>query len=132
MSSSAQSWSCTIALRRHTSVQGNLNSPGAPTTVRFGPEITDRKAIELWLRRAQSAILSPHVANHEEFYKKSETDLRNLMKTDKNMLPFSKDVVVVNVRDPKLTDLSFVDLPGNDAFNDALLCTNKSLMSRQA
>lgn len=112
MSSSTQSWSCTIALRRHTGIQAN--SPGAPTTIQFGPEITDRKSIELWLRRAQSAILSPQVANHEEFYKKSEADLRNLMKTDKNMLPFSKDVVVVNVKDPGLTDLSFVDLPGND------------------
>jgi hypothetical protein len=111
MSSSATSWSCTIALRRRTNQQGD--SQGAPITERFGPEITDKKVLELWLRRAQAAILSPHITKSEEFYKKTEDELRSLAKTDKNILPFSKDVVVVNVKDPKLTDLSFVDLPGN-------------------
>jgi hypothetical protein len=116
MSSSATSWSCTIALRRRTNQQGD--SQGAPTTERFGPEITDKKVVELWLRRAQAAILSPHITNSEEFYKKTEAELKSLTKTDKNMLPFSKDVVVVNVKDPKLTDLSFVDLPGNEVVDD--------------
>jgi hypothetical protein len=71
--------------------------------------IVDKDSVELWLRRAQAAILSLRPV--DEFLVKSAADLQNLIGTDQDP-PFSKNVIRVDVRDPGLTDLSFVDLPG--------------------
>ncbi|KAK0441268.1 uncharacterized protein EV420DRAFT_1730365 [Desarmillaria tabescens] len=60
--------------------------------VQFGPVITDRDT--------------------EDFMSMSTVDLRNLATTDSQILPFSRNFVQVELRDPDLTDLSFVDLPG--------------------
>ncbi|KAJ6510740.1 P-loop containing nucleoside triphosphate hydrolase protein [Mycena sanguinolenta] len=107
MSSSAEHWCCKISLRF------DYNSVGAKvetTTRTFGPTITDRSAVELWLRRAQAAILSPHIPP-DDFYNKSVQDLRN-PPLDPERLAFSKNAVLVDLRDPTITNLSFVDLPG--------------------
>ncbi|KAF7361538.1 hypothetical protein MSAN_01187400 [Mycena sanguinolenta] len=111
------------------SLRFDYNSVGAKaetTTKTFGPTITDRGVVELWLRRAQAAILSPHIAP-EDFYNKSAQELRN-PPPDAERLPFSKNAVLVYLSDPTITskkprskfitiaklsqDLSFVDLPG--------------------
>ncbi|KAJ7242403.1 P-loop containing nucleoside triphosphate hydrolase protein [Mycena haematopus] len=107
MSSSAEYWSCKISLRFD---YGPLGAKIETTTRTFGPTITDRNAVELWLRRAQAAILSPHVPP-EDFYTKSSQELRN-PPPDAERLPFSKNAVLVDLCDPTITDLSFVDLPG--------------------
>ncbi|KAJ7853672.1 P-loop containing nucleoside triphosphate hydrolase protein [Mycena olivaceomarginata] len=107
MSSSAESWSCDISLRF------DYDSPGATMpigTYTFGSTITDKRAVELWLRRAQAAILSPHLS-YQDFYTKSVQELKNLP-PDSERLLFSKNAVLVYLRDPDITDLSFVDLPG--------------------
>lgn len=105
MSSSATTWSCSISLR----IDYNAEGVKAETaTHSFGPVITDRATVELWLRRAQAAILSPHLP-HSEFHTKSELELRT---PDAARLPFSKNAVLVVLCDPAITDLSFVDLPG--------------------
>jgi hypothetical protein len=109
MSSNADAWSCQITLR--LSVNANGRDLATPERVLFGPLITNKESVELWLRRAQLAILSPHI-EHGEFYGKTLQELREAMRTDQNVLPFSKNVIQVEVKDPELTDLSFIDLPG--------------------
>lgn len=123
MSSSAESWSCNISLRF------DYDSHGAKmetTRYTFGSTIVEKGAVELWLRRAQAAILSPHLP-YQDFYTKTAQELRN-PPPDAERLPFSKNAVLVSLCDPTLTgkkpdwtlfdvakdlsDLSFVDLPG--------------------
>jgi len=101
MSSSATSWSCKIKLRFDYAVQQR--------EISFGPTITDKNDIEIWLRRAQAAILNPNLAP-ESFHTMSIQELRNLPST--NSLKFSRNVVSIFIEDPSATDLSFVDLPG--------------------
>ena len=109
MSSNADAWSCQITLRR--SVDADGHDLATAERVPFGPLLTDKESVEMWLRRAQAAILSPHM-EHDEFYGKTLEDLQEAMRNDQNVLPFSKNVIQVEVKDPELTDLSFIDLPG--------------------
>ncbi|KAG2153903.1 P-loop containing nucleoside triphosphate hydrolase protein [Suillus clintonianus] len=105
MSSDATSWSCTITLR--IGFDSNGLDLQKPTNVRFGPKIIDRSEFEVWLRRAQAALLNPNVAS-STFHTKTVEELRNI----KNTLKFSRNVVCVSIEDPDATDLSFYDLPG--------------------
>ncbi|KAG2046501.1 hypothetical protein BDR06DRAFT_965031 [Suillus hirtellus] len=105
MSSHAKSWSCTITLR--IGFDSNGLDLQKPTNARFGPTITDRSEFEVWLRRAQAAILNPNVAS-STFHAKTVEELKNI----KNTLKFSRNVVCVSIEDPDATDLSFYDLPG--------------------
>ncbi|KAG1876589.1 P-loop containing nucleoside triphosphate hydrolase protein [Suillus subalutaceus] len=105
MSSYATSWSCTITLR--FGFDSNGLDLQKPTNVPFGRTITDRSEFEVWLRRAQAAILNPNVPC-STFHKKTIEELRNI----KNTLKFSRNVVCVSIEDPDATDLSFYDLPG--------------------
>ncbi len=109
MLSSSSTWSCTIYLNIKYGTDGS--ELAIPDKVRFGPVITDKDAVELWIRRAQAAILGRHRAK-EDFSSMTTEELRNLATTDSQTLPFSKNIVQVELRDPQLTDLSFVDLPG--------------------
>jgi len=77
----------------------------------FGPVIENKSHVELWIRRAQAAVLSPH-RPRSDFLAMSESEIRENARTDTYILPFSKNVVQVSVKDPAATDLSFVDLPG--------------------
>lgn len=69
--------------------------------------------MDIWLRRAQAAILSPHLP-YQNFFSKSLEDLRNATRTDARMLKFSKNTICLDLRDPDATVLSFVDLPGEE------------------
>jgi vacuolar protein sorting-associated protein 1 len=111
MSSSAVTWSCDISLRTDYDADGHLIDLKSKPTVPFSPHITDKKDVEIWLRRAQAAILSPHVSSSQFMSKDIET-LRDLATSDPQSLRFSKNVVVVDIKDPDAVDLSFVDLPG--------------------
>ncbi|KDR71864.1 hypothetical protein GALMADRAFT_253646 [Galerina marginata CBS 339.88] len=109
MSSNTNSWSCTIELRRDFGTDGNRLTN--PTIETFGQVIENRSLVELQIRRAQAAILSPH-RPASDFYGLSKAELGANAKNDQNILQFSKNVVQVNVKDPNATDLTFVDLPG--------------------
>ncbi|PBK94334.1 hypothetical protein ARMGADRAFT_90464 [Armillaria gallica] len=109
MLSSSSTWSCTIYLNIKYGTDGS--ELAIPDKVRFGPVITDKDAVELWIRRAQAAILGRHRAK-EDFSSMTTEELRSLATSDPQTLPFSKNIVQVELRDPQLTDLSFVDLPG--------------------
>ncbi|PBK68045.1 hypothetical protein ARMSODRAFT_292786 [Armillaria solidipes] len=109
MLSSSSTWSCTIYLNIKYGTDGS--ELAIPDKFRFGPVITDKDAVEIWIRRAQAAILGRH-RTKEDFSNMTAEELRSLATTDSQMLPFSKNIVQVELRDPQLTDLSFVDLPG--------------------
>ncbi|KAJ2932020.1 hypothetical protein H1R20_g5055, partial [Candolleomyces eurysporus] len=98
-------WSCTITLRFQYDDKGTPLS--LSREVPF-PTIYDPKDVELWLRRAQAAILTPQ-ARPQEFHNKSREEIKGLQTV---MLPFSWNKVEVLIRDPDGADLSFVDLPG--------------------
>ena len=102
-------WSCTISL--HLEFNANGDPHQVTTTVPFGPILTNKEEIEIWLRRAQAAILCPHIMS-DNFHRKTKEDITQLQKTDKLMLGFSKNTIHVDVKDPDITGLSFVDLPG--------------------
>ncbi|THU90221.1 hypothetical protein K435DRAFT_760491 [Dendrothele bispora CBS 962.96] len=114
MSSSGTSWSCTVSLRI------KYDENGAPIESKkhiFSPLITNPSEVELWIRRAQAAILYHPHRPADEFKTKGEDELREMVRQDakrpqSKMLKFSKNMVVVELQDPELTDLFFYDLPG--------------------
>ena len=108
MSSNATTWSCAIKLRFDYDSFGEF-AEQHQREVDFGPTITDRNDVEIWLRRAQTAILNPDIST-ETFHRKSIQELKDFTST--NTLKFSRNIVSVFLEDPNATDLSFVDLPG--------------------
>ena len=108
MSSETESWSCSIQIRNE------FDSMGSPLTrveTKDFVVIYDKSQMELAIRRAQVAVLSPHM-EPTYFLGMSATQLKDFVAHDPECLKFSKNVVQINVRDPEATDLSFVDLPG--------------------
>ncbi|KAI0689147.1 P-loop containing nucleoside triphosphate hydrolase protein [Cerioporus squamosus] len=91
----AVTWSCTVSLRRD----------GPTGEEPFSPELKDKNEVELWIRRAQAAVLCPDLPE-STFKAKSRDEIKALTDTD------SHAKVVININDPEGTDLSFVDLPG--------------------
>lgn len=102
MSTSTTTWSCKIKLRFDY-------DSSKQKEIAFGPTITDKNDVDVWLRRAQAAILNPNLPP-ESFYRISIQDLRNITST--NSLKFSRNVVSIFIEDPAAIDLFFVDLPG--------------------
>ncbi len=109
MLSSSSTWSCTIYLNIKYAPGGS--ELAIPDKAQFGPVITNKDTVELWIRRAQAAILCRHRPK-EDFINMNTEDLRNLAAIDSQMLSFSRNIIQVELRDPDLTDLSFIDLPG--------------------
>lgn len=79
----------------------------------FGPEITSKDDVEVWIRRAQAAVLCPHLP-HDIFKDKTREDIQRLTDPiiDAKVLPFTRNRVVIDIKDPHGADLAFVDLPG--------------------
>jgi hypothetical protein len=107
MSSAATSWSCTISLRSEGSAESRSISQ------QFGDPITDKTQVELWLRRAQGAILSID-ADKSQWLTKSAEEIKQAIVDKTGMREFTEDTIVVDIQDPSATDLSFVDLPGKN------------------
>ena len=104
-------WSCTISLR--LDYLNGVPIEGTSTTISFAT-ISKPAEVELWLRRAQAAILNPVQPVTEAlvapYRKKNAGELKDMQKDD--LLPFSYNTVVIDIEDRRGTDLSFVDLPG--------------------
>ncbi|KXN83766.1 Interferon-induced GTP-binding protein Mx2 [Leucoagaricus sp. SymC.cos] len=110
MSSDAPSgWMCSISLRSGAS--GQLSQ-----ATRFGPDIRRKDEVELWLRRAQGAILSAD-PDKTQWLNKSADQIKQAIAAGTGMLMFTEDTIVVDIQDQGLTDLSFVDLPGTKLIN---------------
>lgn len=114
MSSASATWSCGIKLRYQ--YDGEDKPLDVCTTEPFGLQLSRKEDVEIWIRRAQAAILSPHLPPRH-FLEKTEAELKEMTRTDIQMLPFSRNIVQVTIQDPDLPDLSFIDLPGSSSLN---------------
>lgn len=106
--SSTGPWTCQISIRNEFDNVGNRL--GEVSEIPFGGPITDKSHVELALRKAQFAVLNPGVPAKKILNATSAEELTD-MATDKSQ-SFSKNVVCVDLQGPELTDLSFIDLPG--------------------
>ncbi|OSD02217.1 hypothetical protein PYCCODRAFT_1467882 [Trametes coccinea BRFM310] len=103
---SGSTWSCKVSLRRFIGGEDQ-------GTAGFSPQLLHSDDVELWIRRAQAAILCPHISV-ETIRNRTRSELKELTDTSKDpaVLKFTRDVVVIDIEDPNGADLSFVDLPG--------------------
>ncbi|KAE9397406.1 hypothetical protein BT96DRAFT_1020873 [Gymnopus androsaceus JB14] len=105
--SSTGPWTCRISIRNEFDSGGNRLRE--VSEIPFGETMKDKSQVELALRRAQFSVLNPGISQKAILNASSE-ELKN-MATQKSM-PFSKNIVCVDLEGPELTDLSFIDLPG--------------------
>lgn len=119
------SWSCRISLRIEYDASGQRAEDTHIHT--FGPELTQPDDVELYLRRAQAAVLNYYNDPNsvEAYANKSKAELQGThqpkmfgVATPK----FSKNTVVVDISQPDGADLSFVDLPGPPSPPPSLPC----------
>lgn len=106
-------WSCEISLQIAYDSKGE-DLPH-PSTV-FFQKVSRPNDVEIWLKRAQAAILSPGVSS-DHFIDMTSDQLKAL-KTQS----FSYNTIELLVRDPEGTDLCFVDLPGTFTLIFGALC----------
>ncbi|TFK46143.1 hypothetical protein OE88DRAFT_1687998 [Heliocybe sulcata] len=108
LSSSDGPWVCQISIRWEFDDKGKRKDD--VQEVAFGAPLTNKGDVELALRRAQAAVLNPTIPS-SKFLVLSAEDLRKKGQVP-GTLPFSRNVVCVDLAGPDLTDLSFIDLPG--------------------
>lgn len=99
--SETKEWSCDIFL------QTSPDTGSSNTRKRFSPPITSKAEVEVWIRRAQIALLNP-TAPRKSFMTKTEQELKALTRS----LEFSKSIVEIDIYDPHGIELAFIDLPG--------------------
>lgn len=109
LSSSSGPWSCRVSIRREYDNAGKRLHEVSET--QFGEIITEKEEVELALRRAQLAVLNPHIP-HAKILSSSLETLKEWSAKSSEAQPFSRNVVCVDLEGPDLTDLSFIDLPG--------------------
>lgn len=98
-------WHCQVRLRFETDVNGKpLHQV---QEIPFGLVLYSTAELENRLLRAQRAILNP-----DKDYRDFLAGDSSAVATGGNQLPFSSNVVCVDVWGPDVPDLSFVDLPG--------------------
>lgn len=103
---STEHWTARVSIRWEYDSQGKrLNDV---QEVPFGLVLTHTEDVETTLRRAQCAVLSPGISPNE-FLMKSAEDLSAMSNTFQR---FSNNVVCIDISGPELTNLDFVDLPG--------------------
>ncbi|KAF7319138.1 hypothetical protein HMN09_00250200 [Mycena chlorophos] len=107
LSSSEDPWSCRISIRHEFDAAGKPLREVAE--VHFC-NVKRKDDVELALRRAQFAVLNPHV-DPAGVAKMSAAELKDGVPGGRT-LEFSRNVIVVAVEGPELTDLVFLDLPG--------------------
>lgn len=85
---------------------------GQKPEVPFGPTLFDPDQVEATIRRAQLAILNPSVP-YEQFidYEIPDQEVKRPLGSAKQY-QFSRNVVVIEITGPAVTDLTLVDLPG--------------------
>ena len=104
-------WSCQIKIRWEYDESEKDKRFEEVKEVLFGPLLTDKTMVEPMLRRAQAAVLNPHISE-EKFVEMSEDKLKASKVDGRKSLLFSRNIVCIELAGPDLVDLSFVDLPG--------------------
>src|SRR6187551_2775815 len=105
--STASTWSCDIYIREKYGANGN-ELPGKPSKTDFKTGITNPGELELWIRRAQAAVLFLGHRSPADFHGMNAVEIRALLDTDERALPFSKNSVGVDVKGPEATRLRFI------------------------
>lgn len=105
LSSASGPWSCQVSIRWEFDECGNRLEKVHEEL--FGDVISQPEEVEVVLRRAQAAVLNP--AKGLAWF--LEANIEEL-KGGTTSLPFSRNIVCVDLEGPELTDLSFIDLPG--------------------
>jgi hypothetical protein len=103
-------WQARVFLRHERHEDGTkLNTV---REIPFGGPITDEDELETVLKRAQLAILNPSVDSKK--FIDLNLDLVNAGEAPfgGRQLSFSSNVVCVDISSPLVTDLAFIDLPG--------------------
>src|SRR4051794_34824462 len=101
-------WSCQVSLRNEYDADENKI---IPEETKFGNIIKDPQYVELVARRAQKALLNPRCKPEKYF----DWDFKQLTYEDDaalNALKFTKNVVCLEIKGPKVPNLSLIDLPG--------------------
>ena len=106
LSQSSEPWRAQVSIRLEYDSRGDRLHD--IKEISFGEVITEPGEVELQLRRAQCAVLSP-AADSMIFLTKSAEELRAMSNF---FAKFSNNVVCVEISGPELTNLDFVDLPG--------------------
>lgn len=107
---STRAWQCQVLIRRETDAYGKKISAREEP---FGEVLFDKAKLEEALRRAQLAVLNPSLP--ADFFVDFDTDTLKPGQTppgSDRQLQFSDDVVCLDISGPDVTDLSFIDLPG--------------------
>lgn len=125
-------WSCVVKIRKEVNEQGeddvsssHILASCLPSCVRansqtndqkpevdFGPILFQPEQVEATIRRAQLSILNPSVpADQFVTYELPNQEVVKPLGSTKQ-LAFSRNVVVLEITGPNVTDLTLVDLPG--------------------
>jgi hypothetical protein len=110
LTSSKNAWSCTISLRAEFDTEGGLLD--RVNEIPFGKTIFEKSEVELALRRAQTAILNPHLEFSDLLQVDDAEELTREPFISERTLKFSRNTICIDLEGPELTDLAFVDLPG--------------------
>ncbi|KAG6835134.1 hypothetical protein H0H93_004550 [Arthromyces matolae] len=108
LNNSPGKWSCIISIRREYDRNGKILDKVSEK--RFGEVIYQKDQVEPALRRAQMAVLNPHL-NLDDFVRASDAEMASPRFNSKETFKFSADTICIDLEGPELTDLSFVDLP---------------------
>ncbi|CAI2165758.1 22_t:CDS:2 [Funneliformis geosporum] len=106
---SSEIWSCQVSLRKE--YDADEKKLIRPEETKFGNIIKDKDLVELFARRAQKALLNPN-NKPEEFFDFDFNDLSYDEDASRNTLKFTKNVVCLEIKGPKIPNLSLIDLPG--------------------
>ncbi|KAI0743138.1 P-loop containing nucleoside triphosphate hydrolase protein [Daedaleopsis nitida] len=109
--SNSELWSCQISIRWEYD-EDDLRLAEVHEE-RFGSTLCDPSEVEDMLRRAQAAILSPRTPRSDFLDADIDTVKSGGVSTlGAGTLPFSRNIICVDLAGQELVDLSFVDLPG--------------------
>lgn len=96
-------WNCVVSIRTITDSTGQ--HLGQARNEPFGEVIYNKAEVEDRIRRAQRAILNPHIPRSQILMGDEEIN-------DGRTFTFSSNYVSLQISGPDVADLSFCDLPG--------------------
>lgn len=121
MSYTEEPWSCQISIRLEFDQDGKKTE--RTKEIPFGPRISEasKGEVEIVLRKAQYCNMNPGVA----FQDVIDMDIQELQACQaEELVPFSENVVCIDLQGPDMVDLPFIDLPGGPIRSLPVWCAN--------
>ncbi|KAG9301962.1 hypothetical protein G9A89_021006 [Geosiphon pyriformis] len=106
---SSSPWECQISLRQEYDDITEQQLP-RPLEYKFGSIIKSPSEVEMMARRAQKALLNPSM--NYQLYVNWIFNNNNIKDAAENHIKFTKNVVCLEIKGPKVPNLSLIDLPG--------------------